>query len=395
MKKSAPYFAILNKQPNTTMTSMRNKSILLASPIFLLLLGGCGTLTGLPSHGGGKRFAVEQELIAAATRGAIKQIDLSTIRGKKINLFVNAIGDTGAGNIVGGRFTVASQIRGDYIQSPATVEKSIFPRYTSTTSSNSNTSTTGGTIGETQQNEGSTTTTTTGATTSNSATNTNTSGTSSTSTSSNSVTSGQSITDTLLPYPERKTTQQKGSGGVAQVGVEYKGIGAYQNSPEVSSNDLLFLSGLLQTYLFLSGVYVVPPSEAEIDVYVTVDVFGTVRTRVEWFIANNEILKAKTSMEVLAVDHHTGKLVMPPQSSGAEAEYNEQYILWAGPVIIKESLSRSRPPLSDFSELQPVEPRRLQAERDVNIDYPFQNQVEKWWTSAPLDSMPKDTQSSE
>ena len=35
-----------------------------------LLLTGCGTLTGIPSHGGGKRFAVEQELVAASSRAA-------------------------------------------------------------------------------------------------------------------------------------------------------------------------------------------------------------------------------------------------------------------------------------------------------------------------------------
>ena len=61
----------------------------------MMLLSGCGALTGLPGHGGGKRFAVEQELVAASTRGALKQIDLSTLKGKKVNLFVNAIGDTG------------------------------------------------------------------------------------------------------------------------------------------------------------------------------------------------------------------------------------------------------------------------------------------------------------
>ena len=63
--------------------------------LLLLLLSGCGSLTGIPGHGGGKRFAIEQELVAAATRAAIKEIDVSTIRGKKVNLYVNAIGDTG------------------------------------------------------------------------------------------------------------------------------------------------------------------------------------------------------------------------------------------------------------------------------------------------------------
>lgn len=38
---------------------------------FLLLtitlsLTACGTLTGIPSHGGGKRFAIEQELVSAS-----------------------------------------------------------------------------------------------------------------------------------------------------------------------------------------------------------------------------------------------------------------------------------------------------------------------------------------
>ncbi len=62
----------------------------------LVLFSGCGSLTGIPGHGGGKRFAVEQELVAAATRATIKKIDLSAIRGKKVNLFMNAIDDVGS-----------------------------------------------------------------------------------------------------------------------------------------------------------------------------------------------------------------------------------------------------------------------------------------------------------
>jgi hypothetical protein len=332
------------------------REISMRGVLFCLLLGagGCGTLTGLPGHGGGKRFAVEQELVSAATRGAIKQLDLAPLRGKKINLFVNAIGDTGAGNLLGGRYSIVSQLRGDYIQAPPTVETSQYPRYTATTSSTTSTNTSGGSSTETDG--GSITTTSSD------------SGTSSTS---------ESITNTLLPYPERKNTQQKGSGSVAQVGMEYKGLGAYQNSEEITSNDLQYLSALLQTYLFLRGVYVVPPSEAEVDVFVTVDVFGTVRTRVEWFLANNEILKAKTSLEILAVDHLTGEVVMVPQSAGAEAEYNEQYILWAGPVMIKETLIRSQPLLSDFADLRDNQGGIELTEQDVMIPYPFKLQLEK------------------
>ena len=43
-----------------------NKLVLLM--LSSLLLSACGTLTGIPSHGGGKRFAVEQELVAASSQ---------------------------------------------------------------------------------------------------------------------------------------------------------------------------------------------------------------------------------------------------------------------------------------------------------------------------------------
>ncbi len=333
----------------------------LISLIALLFLSGCGTLTGLPGHGGGKRFAIEQELVAAATRAAIKEIDVSTIRGRKVNLYVNSIGDTGAGNLIGGRFSVISQLRGDYIQTPAVTETSVYPRYTATssaksttrTSSDSDSTSTQGPVTTTGSNDGSST----------------------------STTSETSSTDTLLPSPTSKRTQQEGGGAEIQAGVEYKGLGAYQNSEEITSNDLQYLSGLFQTYLFLQGVYVVAPSEAEIDVYVTVDVFGTVRTRIEWFLANNEILRAKTSLEVMAVDHLTGRLAMPPQSAGTEAEYNEQYILWAGPVIIRKFLKDSDPLLADFTDLREkkdAETPTIPTEQYEAIPYPFQHQMEKW-----------------
>ena len=54
----------------------------LALPLALItFLTGCGTLTGIPSHGGGKRFAIEQELVAASARGSLKELDLSSLVG--------------------------------------------------------------------------------------------------------------------------------------------------------------------------------------------------------------------------------------------------------------------------------------------------------------------------
>ena len=309
----------------------------------LLLLTGCAAQTGIPGHGGGKRFAVEQELVSAATRNAIKQIDLSRLKGRKVNLYVNALGDTGAGNLVGGRFSILSQLHGDYMQTPQVRESYVYPRYDShsnVTSSTSSSSINQGSGGVTHGDNHSSTTQSTS-------------------------------NNTLLPVPVSKTTRQEGGGATVQVGMEYKGLGAYHNSEEITSDDLQYLSALLQTYLFLQGVAIVPPSEAEVDVYVMVDVFGTVYTRVDWFLANNEILKAKTAMEVFAVDTASGEVLMAPQSAAAESEYNEQYILWAGPITIRKSVNKAQPLLTDFSDASPHQKRKLAAEKREPVPLPF------------------------
>ena len=82
------------------------KILLSALTLSTLLLTGCGTLTGIPSHGGGKRFAVEQELVAASSRAAVKEMDLSALKGRKVALYVSTMGDQGSGNITGGRYSI-------------------------------------------------------------------------------------------------------------------------------------------------------------------------------------------------------------------------------------------------------------------------------------------------
>jgi hypothetical protein len=71
---------------------------------------------------------------------------------------------------------------------------------------------------------------------------------------------------------------------------------------------------------------------------------------------------------------------MPPRSAGAEAEYNEQYLFWAGPILIKQTLRRSQPLLSDFVDLGEMEETaglRSMGEINLAIPYPFQHQVER------------------
>ena len=64
---------------------MPSKTLFLVS--LSLLLAACGTLTGIPSHGGGKRFAIEQELVAASARAAAKNMDLRPLQGRKVALY--------------------------------------------------------------------------------------------------------------------------------------------------------------------------------------------------------------------------------------------------------------------------------------------------------------------
>lgn len=68
----------------------------------------------MPSHGGGKRFAVEQELIAASARTALKAMDFKPLAGRSVRVVFSSIGDEGSGNLTGGRMTVDRLLRGDY-----------------------------------------------------------------------------------------------------------------------------------------------------------------------------------------------------------------------------------------------------------------------------------------
>ena len=58
-----------------------------------LALTGCGTLTGLPAHGGGKRFATEQRLVSASIRSALMDIDVTPLKGKRAALIFDLVSE--------------------------------------------------------------------------------------------------------------------------------------------------------------------------------------------------------------------------------------------------------------------------------------------------------------
>jgi len=105
----------------------------------ILVLTACGTLTKILSHGGGKHFAVEQELVAASARAVTKGMDLSALQGRKVALYISTMGDQGSGNISGGRYSIDALIRGEYLNTPSGITDYTYPSYTTTANTNAGT----------------------------------------------------------------------------------------------------------------------------------------------------------------------------------------------------------------------------------------------------------------
>ncbi len=442
--------------------------------LFLLfVLSGCGTLTGIPAHGGGKRFATEQRLVSASIRSALMDLDVSALQGKRAALVFDLIADEGAGSFNGGRWSPSLLLSVGSVMSPVTTTTNAFQVYNladsgtnysnsgggggstsvstsvqsgvndntgssttgSTSSNNSTTNSTSSNSGSgtttssnssntdsTSSNSGSGTSTssnnsTTDAASSNNSTTTNSGNSSGTSTSNTGGTStntsfnqGDSSTNatigtgtdsssttssgsgsstnassgsgsnrsesssssstsndsssttrggqtsqrqTLSPSATETQSRTEGTRREHTASIAYRGLGEYQNFP-VPKSDASLLMGLVRNYLMLKGVVPTTPNDPNADVllYVTVDIFGTVRSRFDALLYNNETVKAETSLEIMAFDR-TGQLILAPQSSNREARYREHYVLWTGPVTSHEQVYPGQGLLVDFSQVSP------------------------------------------
>ncbi|MDO4908201.1 adhesin, partial [Neisseria sp.] len=268
-----------------------NKTLIAPLLLSAFLLSACGTLTGIPSHGGGKRFAVEQELVAASSRAAVKEMDLSALQGRKVALYVSTMGDQGSGTMSGGRYSVEALIRGGYRNNPDSSTQYSYPAYD-----------------------------TTAATTADAL---------------SSVTTSTSV----LNAPATAHTRNSGRSGERYAGLAVNGTGEYRNETLITNpRDVSFLTNLIQTVFYLRGIEVVPPQYADTDVFVNVDVFGTIRSRSEWHLYNAETLKAQTKLEYFAVDRDSGRLLIKPAASAFETQYQEKYALWTGPFKTAKTL---------------------------------------------------------
>ena len=269
-------------------------------------LTACGTMTGIPAHGGGKRFAVEQELISASSRAAVKNIDLSALHGKKVAVFVSMIGDQGSGVMTGGRYSIDALIRGEYQNLPKSITNYTYPTYDTSAKTD-----TDGLTGTTQS-------------------------------------------TSVLNAPSYSINRNEGQNTRAGFGINANGLGDYKNETLIQNpQDGAFFSRLIQTVLFLKGIQIVPSEYADVDLFVNVDVFGTIRSRTEYHLYNAESLKSQTKIEYFAIDKNSRQVIVKPTVSAFESQYLEKYILWTGPFKTVKTVKSADPLMVDFSDIVP------------------------------------------
>ncbi len=234
-----------------------------------LLLAACGNYRDLPSHGGGKRLALEQVAVSSAIRASLAQMPFEVLRGRTVNLELAIIQDEGSGFMNGGRPSMMGGIT-------ATANSAV-----------------------------------------------------------------RNITGLV---------NGSASGGAMSTAPNY------QMNTYLSVSDRPFLAALLASALNRNNVSVrpdgagpeVPPATATLEVIV--DVLGIVRERQDWLVTNRERTRTIVSMEFVVSPHAAGQERVVRRVS-YEASYDENYVLWSGPVEEGFKLKRL-PVLSPLEEAE-------------------------------------------
>ena len=282
------------------------KLLPLTLSLSLLSLTACGTMTGIPAHGGGKRFAVEQELISASSRAAVKNLQIDALQGKKVAVLISMIGDQGSGVMTGGRYSIDALIRGEYQNLPKSITHYAYPTYDTIAKTD-----TDGLTGTTQS-------------------------------------------TSVLNAPSYSINRNEGQNFRGGMGLNINGLGDYKNETLIQNpQDGAFFSRLIQTVLFLKGIQIVPSEYADVHLFVNVDVFGTIRSRTEYHLYNAESLKSQTKIEYFAIDKNTRQIIIKPTVSAFESQYKENYVLWTGPFKTVKTIKTAEPLLVDFSDISP------------------------------------------
>ena len=231
---------------------------------------------------------------------------LHNLQGRRVALYVSTMGDQGSGTITGGRYSVSALLRGEYTNIPDTLTSYAYPNYTTTASTTADTL------------------------------------------------SSNTQSTSVLNAPSQARSKTGGASSTSNIGLNINGQGYYRNETLITNpQDTTFLNSLIQTVFFLRGIEIVPAQYADTIMFINIYVFGTIRSRTELHLYNAETLKAQTKLEYFAIDRNSKALIIPPQSSSYEAQYQEQYALWMGPYKTQKSIKTADKLMVDFSDIQP------------------------------------------
>ncbi len=162
---------------------------------------------------------------------------------------------------------------------------------------------------------------------------------------------GSNNRQVISSQPTSTSVQTSGYKTESGATLAYKGLGEYHNF-NVPKSGASLLMGLTRTYLLLNGITPTTPTDPSADalLYVTVDIFGIIRQRTDYYIYNEESVLAETAIEMTAYDRK-GKLIVNPVVANREARYKERYLLWAGPFNTDETLHQGKGLMVDFTDL--------------------------------------------
>lgn len=130
------------------------------------------------------------------------------------------------------------------------------------------------------------------------------------------------------------------------VGIGYSPQTVYTSAAMSSLPDLAYFRAALEMKARHAGLKVVPltaPAEAEIVLYVLVDVLGTNRSRSDRIIATNERLAASCECTYYAQDVKTGEMVFDARRVSAEGVYNEDRYFGDKDAHVSRALFRTEP----------------------------------------------------
>ena len=216
------------------------------------------------------------------------------------------IGDQGSGIMTGGRYSIDALIRGEYQNLPKSITNYSYPTY----ETNALTDTDG--------------------------------------------LKGTTNSTSVLNAPSLTVNRSEGQNTRAGFGINANGLGDYKNETLIQNpQDGAFFSRLIQTVMFLKGIQIVPSEYADVDLFVNVDVFGTIRSRTEYHLYNAESLKSQTKIEYFAIDKQSRQVIVKPTVSAFESQYQEKYILWTGPFKTVKTVKSADPLMVDFSDIVP------------------------------------------